>query len=200
MKPLSRILVVSLLLLTPRFASAHCDTLKGPVVTAARAALEARDVNLVLAWVRPADEAVIRHAFQETLTVRALGPDAKVLADRYFFETLVRIHRAGEGAPYTGLTESEPEPTIAATDRALERGSVDELERLLVASVRTGLLERFAHARAAKPLHQGDVAAGRAYVAAYVSLTHWVEGVATAAEGSAEHHGADAAQAGHRNP
>ncbi len=188
-----KILFVSLLVLTPRFASAHCDTIRGPVVTSARAALDARDVNLVLAWVRPADEAVIRHAFQETLTVRTLGPEAKALADRYFFETLVRVHRAGEGAPYTGLSESEPEPIIVATDRALENGTADEVERHLVASVRAGLAERFARARAARRFSQGDVAAGRAYVATYVPLTHWVEGVAAAAEAKDEHHGADEA-------
>lgn len=177
----------------PEPASAHCDTTKGPVVTAARAALEAGDPKLVLHWVRPEDEAAVKAAFEHTLAVRALGPEAKALADRYFFETLVRIHRAGEGAPYTGLLDGEPEPIIAATDRALERGSADELERLLIGAVRAGLAERFAAARAASGFRPGDVAGGRAFVAAYVPLTHWVEGVHAAAEGG-EHH---AAAAGH---
>ncbi|MBK5256510.1 MAG: hypothetical protein JJE39_10795, partial [Vicinamibacteria bacterium] len=134
-----------------------------------------------------ADEAAIRSAFQQTLAVRALGPEAKALADRYFFETLVRIHRAGEGAPYTGLVDSEPEAIIAATDRAIKLGAPDELERLLVARVRAGLADRFGPARAAKGFRPGDVAAGRKFVAAYVPLTHWVEGVFTAAGGTSEH-------------
>ncbi len=173
-----------------RPAAAHCDTTKGPVVTAARAALEAGDPNLVLHWVHPEDEPMVRSAFQHTIEVRALGPAAQELADRYFFETLVRIHRAGEGAPYTGLTEGEPEPIIAATDRALERGSADQLEQQLVTAVRVGLAERFAAARAAKAFRPGDIAGGRNFVAAYVPLTHWVEGVFTAAKGTGEHHGA----------
>lgn len=171
-------------------ASAHCDTTKGPVVTAARAALDAGDLNLVLHWVRPEDEAAVRAAFQHTMEVRALGADAKALADRYFFESLVRIHRAGEGAPYTGLTDGDPEPIIAATDRALERGSTEELEHQLVGAVRSGLAERFAAARAAKDYRPGDVAGGRAFVAAYVPLTHWVESVFTVANGPDEHHAA----------
>ncbi len=174
-----------LALSSPAFA--HCDTMKGPVVTAAAAALEARDPSLVLHWVRPSDEALIRSAFQQTLAVRALGPDAKALADRYFFETLVRIHRAGEGAPYTGLVDTEAEPIIAATDQAIKLGTADELEKLLVAGVRAGLAERFAAARATRDFRPGDVAAGRKFVAAYVPLTHWVEGVFTAAEGTTEH-------------
>lgn len=178
-------LLANVAISSPAFA--HCDTIKGPVVTAAAAALEAGDPGLVLHWVRPADEATIRSAFQQTLAVRALGPEAKALADRYFFETLVRMHRAGEGAPYTGLVDSEPEPIIAATDSDLKLGTSDELERLLVAKVRAGLAERFAAARAAKGFRPGDIAAGRKFVAAYVPLTHWVEGVFTAAEGTSEH-------------
>jgi hypothetical protein len=179
-------------------ASAHCDTTKGPVVMAARAALDAGDPDLVLHWVRPEDEAAVRSAFQQTLEVRALGPVARALADRYFFETLVRIHRAGEGAPYTGLSDADPDPIIVATDRALARGSADELEQRLVAAVSAGLAERFAAARATKDFRPGDVAAGRAFVSAYVALTHWVEGVFTVASEEDEHEGPAAAPgAGH---
>jgi hypothetical protein len=173
------------LLAGPAFA--HCDTTRGPVVTAAREALEANDANLVLHWVRPEDEVVVRSAFEHTIKVRALGPEARELADRYFFETLVRIHRAGEGAPYTGLTDGEPEPLIAATDRALEQGSAQELEQQLVSTVKAGFVERFAAVRAAKDFRAGDIVGGRAFVGAYVALTHWAEGVFAAAN-AGEHH------------
>lgn len=168
-------------------ASAHCDTMNGPVVTAARAALEAGDPNLVLHWVGPDDEAAVRSAFQHTMAVRGLGPEAKALADRYFFETVVRIHRASEGAPYTGLTDAAPEPIIIATDRALERDDSTELEQQLVGAVTAGLARRFSAARAARDFRPGDVAGGRAFVAAYVSLTHWVEGMFTIAQEAGEH-------------
>jgi hypothetical protein len=169
-------------------AAGHCDTTKGPVIMAARAALDAGDPNLVLHWIRAEDESTIRVAFQSTMEVRALGPKAAALADRFFFETLVRIHRAGEGAPFTGLTDGEPEAIIVATDRALAGPSADQLEETLVGAVRAGLGERFRSAVARKDFRSGDVAAGRAFVAAYVSLTHWVDGVFNAATGSAEHH------------
>lgn len=169
-------------------ASAHCDTTGGPVVSDARAALDAEDPRLVLHWVRPEDEAAVERAFAQALAVRALGPQAAALADTYFFETLVRVHRAGEGAPYTGLKNEDPEPIIAATDRALESGSPSELERALVADVRAGLAARFEAARSARGFGRGEVTEGREFVADYVSLTHWVEGVSTAARGAGEHH------------
>src|SRR5512134_4067274 len=76
-------------------AFGHCDTLDGPVIQLARQALETGNVNLVLPWVRSADEDEIRHAFEHAQAVRKLGPEARNLADTHFFETLVRIHRAG---------------------------------------------------------------------------------------------------------
>ena len=89
--------------LTPARALAHCDGLDGPVVKAAQRALETRNPALVLIWVQEKDEPEIRKAFEQTLAVRELCPQARELADRFFFETLVRVHRAGEGAPFTGL-------------------------------------------------------------------------------------------------
>lgn len=178
-------------------AAAHCDTTQGPVVTAARSALEARDPRLVLHWVGVEDEASIRSAFQQTLAVRGLGGEARALADRHFFETLVRVHRTGEGASYTGLSDAEPEPLIRETDRALETGSAAELEHQLIEAVRAGLAERFSAARATRNFRPGDVSAGRNFVAAYVSLTHWVEAVDGAASATTEPHGAAAHEAVH---
>lgn len=90
-------LVVLALLVVGSFAVrafAHCDGLDGPVVKAAQRALQTGDVNPVLIWVKPQDEAEIKKTFEETLAVRKLAPQAQAFADRYFFETLVRIHRA----------------------------------------------------------------------------------------------------------
>jgi hypothetical protein len=95
-------LVSTIGLLSPR-AFAHCDTMDGPVVLAAKTALDHKDVTPVLKWIKKNDEAEIKAAFAKTLAVRTKGPEARELADQFFFETFVRIHRAGEGAPFTGL-------------------------------------------------------------------------------------------------
>src|SRR5512142_1089790 len=155
------------LLACPAPAHAHCDTLDGPVVKAARAAIAANDVTRVLQWVKPEHEAEIRAAFDQTMRVRRAGADAQALADRYFFETLVRVHRLGEGAPYTGLQPAgSVEPAIALADQALEKGSPDALTKELTAAVAAGLRERFEKAAAAARDAKTDVNAGRSFVAA----------------------------------
>jgi hypothetical protein len=196
MSKASAIVALSLLLVAPGLARAHCDTLDGPVVQAARRALETGKVNPVLAWVQPADEAGIKAAFARALAVRRAGPEARALADTWFFETLVRVHRAGEGVPFSGLKPAGQDlgPTVPAADRAIEQGSPDAVEKLLVDSVKAGLHERFARLRSRKP-PADDVAAGRAWVAAYVSWVHYVEGVHEAALGRAGAHAEPPAEA-----
>ncbi len=177
-----------------RTAGAHCDTVDGPVVIDARAALAAGDVTQVLKWVRAEDEPEIRAAFDRALVVRASGGAALELADTWFFETLVRVHRAGEGAPYTGLKPAGTvEPGIAAADRAIDSGSADSLVAALTEHLDEGVRHRFERVVAAREHAGHNVAAGRAYVAAYVDFIHYVEGLHVAMAGS----GHGAAPAGH---
>jgi uncharacterized protein DUF6448 len=173
-------------------ASAHCDGLDGPVIGAARQALDTGDVNRVLIWVKPGDEPVIRDAFGKAREVRSLNATAKELADQSFFETLVRVHRAGEGEPYTGLKPAGRDlgPAVPVGDKAVESGSVRPVIELLTENVHHGVEERYKRVMALKNYKPDDVAAGQKYVQAYVEYIHAVEKIhsAAAAEASATHH------------
>lgn len=186
--------VVVMLLAIPAIARAHCDGLDGPVVNAARHALKSGDVSLVLVWVQEKDEPEIKGAFQRALAVRKLGADAQALADTYFFETLVRVHRAGEGAPYTGLKPANRDlgPAIPAADRALETGDAKPLLKLLEDAVHGGLHQQFSRALQAKRYEKGDVEAGRKFVESYVVYVHYVERLYEDAAKKAEGHFAEA--------
>jgi hypothetical protein len=161
----------------PARALAHCDGLDGPVVKSARAALEAQNLALVAIWVQPQDESEIRLAFEQALAVRSLSPQAKELADRFFFETVVRVHRAGEGAPFTGLKPAGRDvgPAIPAADKALEQQSLEPLVRLLTDTMGGRLRQHFNEVVTARTYDAADVAAGREYVRAYVEFIHYVE-------------------------
>jgi len=172
--------IMSVIDATP--ALAHCDGLDGPVVNAARIALQTGDLNRVLIWVRPEDIGEIRRAFNETL---------------------VRIHRAGEGAAYTGLKPAGRDlgPAIPAADKAVETGSLDELTRLLTDAVKEGLHTRFHDLTTKKSFRMDDVAAGREFIESYVTFIHYVEGLyeATTRPLAGHHHESPAAHgSGHR--
>ncbi len=192
--------LLALPLFVPVQARAHCDTLDGPVVSAAKTALDKGDITPVLKWVRSADEKEIKEAFRKTLAARKSGPEAKEIADRYFFETLVRIHRAGEGAPYTGLQAGPAEPIIAAADKALDTGSIDNVIKHVSAAVAQGIKKRFSETLERKKHMDDNVASGRQFVESYVEFTHYVERLHNDALGPADTHGKpaqDAAKGGH---
>lgn len=184
-------LAICLTLALPVSAEAHCDRLDGPVVKAAQNALATGDVNLVLIWVRESDEPEIRAAFKNTQAVRVLGSQARDLADRYFFETLVRVHRAGEGAAYTGLKPASDavDPAVAAADRALESRSLAPVLGLLTRSLEDRLRAQFADVQTARNYRRGDLKAGREYVNAYVEFIHYVDRLYAAITNRAAEHG-----------
>jgi len=116
------VFVVALMMVLsgPGTAPAHCDGLDGPVIVDAKEALESGDVNLILIWVQKKDEGKRKKAFQKTLAVRKLNPEAKELADMYFFETLVLQSPPGirrslteSWSPYTDF--SPKKYTVAST-------------------------------------------------------------------------------------
>jgi len=146
----------------------HCDSLDGPVVTAARAALDAGDVDLVLPYVHRDGEAEVREMFARTLPVRAAGGDAKDVADRLFFETVVRVHRAGEGAPYTGLKPAglSEGPVIPLAEEAVRTGSPDGVVGFLGEALTQELTRRLDRVKALAPARERSVEDAREYVEA----------------------------------
>ena len=193
------ILVAGLVAMMSADVNAHCDTLDGPVIVDAKASLATGDVTTVLKWVKAEHEAEIRDVFSKTLVVRKTSPTAKEIADRFFFETLVRVHRAGEGAPYTGLKEAgKIDRAVALADKALESGSPSKMVNVLKGAVEKGIHSRYTLAVKRKKRANKSVKEGREYVEAYVEYVHFVEGLHKQIKGTAHQHGADEARNGHK--
>ena len=195
MKALVTAVVLSLasILITPVSALAHCDTMNGPVVLAAKKALATGNVNLVLVWVQKKDEQGIRDAFNKTIAVRKQSQSARELADMYFFETLVRIHRAGERVAYTGLKSGTEavEPGIELADKAIEKGSAREVVSELSAAMHKNIEELFASVNGRKQYNQDDVEAGREFVSSYVKFIHYVERLHQSTQVPTDAHGSE---------
>jgi hypothetical protein len=122
-----------------------CDVVDGPVASAAMKALDVKNVNLVLPYVAAEAEGEVMAAFEQAIIVRGKGAEAKTLADRYFMETAVRLHRTSERAPYTGLKPAGTDfgPAIPAAEKTLETGKLDSVISLISEEVAHGLAERF---------------------------------------------------------
>ena len=180
-----------LILLYPVVSFAHCDSVAGPVAKDVHKALTSGELSPVLKWIRPADESELKAAFERALAVRKGGKEAAALADQFFLETAVRLHRASEGEPYTGLkaASAAEEPAPALVDTALSKNALDSVEETVISEVRAGLQAKIAQLEKVRKEAEVSAAQGRAYVRAYVELIHYIERLEeSSASTVAEHH------------
>lgn len=189
-KSLPLFLLVFIFLLSSNITSAHCDSMEGPVVKASQKALETGNINYVLVWVKTEDEKEIKNLFDKVLRVRKAGGEAKELAEIYFFETVVRLHRMGEGEGYTGLKPVgyKPEKGIEEADIAVEKKSIKNILAHLDEKYHSKVKELFNAVQTKRNNTVNDVKAGREYVEAYVNFIHYIEGLYNGGENKVEEH------------
>lgn len=193
-KTLMASVIAAGLLFGAQSAQAHCDSIDGPVAKAAQKALDTGNVNLALPFAPAAAEPELKAAFTHSLKVRTLGPEARALADRAFIEATVRLHRAGEGAAYTGLKPAGLDygPAIPAAEAAVATGDLSGVRTLIEEAIAHGLHARLRHVQEAQqapaePTTAADVAAARARVSAELGFVTYVESLRQAAHGAAGH-------------
>lgn len=171
-------IILALTMATANITLAHCDTMDGPLVADARKAMAQNNINYALKWIPAANEKEVKDAFNLAMRVKGLNADAKELAENYFFDTLVRIHRAAEGVPFTGVKPSGTpvDEKILAADKSLEIGNLSPLKGSIPEKDMPELKERFQKAMSLKDFDVNNVPAGREYIEAYVQFFKFAEG------------------------
>jgi hypothetical protein len=187
----------SILIFSSEVTFAHCDTMDGPLIADARKALGQNNVNYVLKWVSAANESEIRDAFNLAMKVKGLSPEAKELSEKYFFDILVRIHRVGEGVPFTGVKPSGTsiDEKVLAADKSIEIGNLSPLTGKVSKDIIPELTKRFDKVMSLKNFDVNNVVAGREYIKAYVQFFKFAEGEET----HNDEHGKVASPSGHLN-
>lgn len=167
------------LFILPISTNAHCDTLDGPVITAARKALDHKNPNFVLIWVKKEDEEEVKKAFKKALDKRkrAKNQQEKIMAEMEFFESLVKIHRLSEGANYEGLKPIGQIPEeIKLADQAVESGQLDKvLARISSSKDKNTIQQLFQELMKDQKYSTHDLDKGRQFVKSYVNFLHSAE-------------------------
>ncbi|MDD2281612.1 MAG: DUF6448 family protein [Bacteroidales bacterium] len=179
------LLAIAMLAGTPAFA--HCDSYDGPTVKDALKALETNNVNLVLKWVRVSQEPEIIALFNKTYSLRKGDKEVYAIVEKHFLETLVRLHREMEGAPFTGLKPAgTTKKIIQLSDQAIASGSIDELVLKLNKHIETVVREKYQKVSDLNKVKNTSAAKGREFVEAYVDYTHTLEGIHDMVMGKSE--------------
>jgi hypothetical protein len=177
--PLVLIAILTFLMLfVSRPALAHCDSYDGPVITDAKKALETNNPGLVLKWIAKEQESEVTSLFDKAVTLKHGDQEVYRIVERYFFETLVRLHRETEGAPYTGLkAPGTTKQIIQMSDLALSTENIVELIAKLNNHIGSVILEKYHKTAELNQKKNESVEAGRAFVEAYVDYTHTIEAI-----------------------
>lgn len=177
------LVAAGMFLLAPVTADAHCDTMDGPAVKDAIKAMDSGNVNYALKWVQPKYEAEVSRAFRMSMKVKDINADTKNLAEQYFFEILLRDHRAGEGVAFDGVKPHgwPVDERVKAADQSIALGNLEPLKGLVEPDKWPELQRRFQKVMSLKDFDVNRVEDGREYIEAYVQFFKF-------AEGEDEHH------------
>ena len=192
------LVAAGMFLLAPVTADAHCDTMDGPAVKDAIRAMDTGNVNYALKWVQPKYEAEVSRAFRMSMKVKDINADTKNLAEQYFFEILLRNHRAGEGVAFDGVKPHgwPVDERVKAADQSIALGNLEPLKGLVEPDKWPELQRRFQKVMSPKDFDVNRVEEGREYIEAYVQFFKFAEGEDEHHESHehVEHHGHLAAE------
>jgi hypothetical protein len=184
-------LIISFILALPITSVAHCDSYDGPVIIDAYKALETNNVSLVLKWISQEQEQEIISLFNKTYKLKSGDKQIYQIVEKYFLETLVRLHRETEGAPYTGLKPAgTTKQIVVMSDNAINSKSVNDLVVKLNGHIEKVIREKFNLVSTLEKVKDQSPEKGREYVKAYVDYTHTLEAIHDILEhggGHAEH-------------
>lgn len=192
------LVAAGMFLLAPVTADAHCDTMDGPAVKDVIRAMDTGNVNYALKWVQPKYEAEVSRAFRMSMKVKDINADTKNLAEQYFFEILLRDHRAGEGVAFDGVKPHgwTVDERVKAADQSIALGNLEPLKGLVEPDKWPELQRRFQKVMSLKDFDVNRVEEGREYIEAYVQFFKFAEGEDEHHESHehVEHHGHLAAE------
>ena len=167
---------------------AHCDSYDGPVIKDALKALDQNNVQLVLKWIEPQQEMEIIPLFDKTYRLKSGDKQVYSIVEKYFLETLVRLHRETEGAPYTGLKPAgSTTPLVTMADNSIANKDVEGVIKTVTNHLEQVLRERYATVAKLSKTKDNLVVQGREYVHAYVEYTHTLEALEHILHGDISH-------------
>ena len=175
-----------LLFATPAFA--HCDSYDGPVIQDAYKALENKNVAYILKWIDAEQEKEVITLFDKTVRLKNEDVEIYNIVEKHFLETLVRLHRETEGAPYTGLKPAGSTTAIVQmADNSIASKEVKTMLTKLNKHIQGTITEKYEKVMKLEKVKDNSVAEGRAYVEAYVDYTHTLEAIEAVLEHGGHH-------------
>lgn len=152
------------------------DVIQGPVVKAAKMALETGNVNYILIWLPEESENTLKNLLEKTCCKRSSRMNMQNQAYDWYFATVNRFFSTSRSYDYLktqfgGLAEK---PLVLKVDTAIESGNFEEIRDIIPITHEADAKQRFLHVMNMRNYPVNDIAAGRAYVSAFFDFNRYV--------------------------
>ena len=165
------------------------DPHNGPVMRAAKMALETGNANYVLIWVSEKSENTLKNLLEKTYCERSSRKNLQNRAIDWYFETVNRFHLANKGALYTCLKPGglDENPIVPKVERAIETGNFEKIIGVIPNTHAADVREHFHHVMDKRNYDLNNIAAGRAYVSAFFDFIGYVHNLSSVIPGEGDH-------------
>ena len=145
----------------------------GPVRKAAEMALVTGDADYVLLWVLKESENTLKNLLEKTCCERNSQKYVQNNSPDWYFETVNRLFERSWKTDFSGRDSGgfDENPIVRMVQRAIESGEINELCRIVPQPERDDLMQRFIDLIHKRNYDLHNLAAGRAYVSAFLDFT-----------------------------
>ena len=167
----------------------HPHSRNGLLMKAAQMALVTGNVNYVLIWVPEKSENTLKNLLEKTCCERNARKNMQNCAIDWYFDTVCRYFSANKGALYTYLKHGGPDESLIAlkVERTIEIGNFEEIIGIIPNTHAADVRERFHHVMDKSNYDRNNIAAGRAYVSAFIDFLTYVYTIRTCIPGEENH-------------
>ena len=167
----------------------HHDAVNAPDMKAAKMALETGNANYVLIWVPEESENKLKNLLEKTCCERSARKNMQNCAIDWYFDIVSRFYSANKGALYTCLKPGGLDESLIAVkvERAIETGNFEEIIGIIPDAHAADVRERFHHVMDKSNYDRNNIAAGRAYVSAFIDFLTYVHTIRTCIPGEENH-------------
>jgi hypothetical protein len=144
----------------------------GPVMRAAKMALETGNADHILIWVPEESENTLKNLLEKTCCERTTQRKARNHSIEWYLQTINRLHSEYYRPHDLNISTKTPEErkTILLVERACETGNFDEIATVMQITSDEEIRQRFNDVLNKSNYDMDNIAAGRAYVSAFTDF------------------------------
>jgi len=161
----------------------------GPVIIAAKKALETGNPNYVLIWVPEESENTLKNLLEKTFCERSTRKNIQNRGIDWYFESVNRLHFTCRWPHCPGMTSdgSDMKMIVSMVERAFETGNCEEICGVLPIAHTAEVKLRFHNVMNKRNYTVDDIAAGRAYVSAFIAFIAYLHNLSSVNPEESDH-------------